>query len=76
MNVVRKMATKIDLVFKFEKDNVELAQVTKKWSGLGKELFTSADNYIISIDDQVDPDDDIRILIMAAVMCIDMVLQE
>lgn len=62
--------------FKFEKDNAELAQVTKKWSGLGKELFTSADNYIISIDDQVDPDDDIRILIMAAVMCIDMVLKE
>src|SRR5688572_20590115 len=27
----------------------EVGQVTKKWAGLGKELFTSADNYMISL---------------------------
>ena len=27
----------------------ELARVTKKWAGLGKELFTTADNYMLSI---------------------------
>jgi len=39
--------------FSFAKDNVEFAKVTKKWAGLGKELFTSADNYILSIYDSV-----------------------
>jgi uncharacterized protein YxjI len=62
--------------FKFTKDNIEYASVSKKWSGLGKELFTSADNYMLSIDENVAPHDPIRVLIVAAVMCIDMVLKE
>ena len=62
--------------FRFMKDNVELAHVTKKWAGLGKELFTSADNYALELSDDVPPDNPIRQLIMAAVMCIDMVLKE
>jgi uncharacterized protein YxjI len=62
--------------FRFLKDEVELAQVSKKWSGLGKEFFTSADNYILQISDAVPPDSRIRQLILAAVMCIDMVLKE
>lgn len=62
--------------FKFMHDGVELAAVSKKWSGLGKELFTSADNYILQISDDVPPENPIRILILAAVFCIDMVLKE
>ena len=62
--------------FRFMRGDEELAHVTKKWAGLGKELFTSADNYVLSISDQVAPDDNIRQLILAAVMCIDMVLKE
>jgi uncharacterized protein YxjI len=54
----------------------ELASVSKKWAGLGKELFTSADNYMLSIKESVKADDNVRILIVAAVMCIDMVLKE
>ena len=54
----------------------QLAQVTKKWAGLGKELFTSADNYVLSIDESVPAGSPGRKLIMAAVMCIDMVLKE
>jgi hypothetical protein len=50
--------------------------VTKKWAGLGKELFTSADNYILSIAPDVPPDNPIRGLIFGAVMCIDLVLKE
>ena len=50
--------------------------MTKKWAGLGKELFTSADNYILQISPQVPPGDTVRKLILAAVMCIDMVLKE
>ncbi len=62
--------------YKFESNGVELARVTRKWSGLGKELFTSADNYMLSIDETVPPGNPVRILIMAAVFCIDMVLKE
>ncbi|QDT53355.1 Scramblase [Caulifigura coniformis] len=62
--------------YKFENNGVELARVTRKWSGLGKELFTSADNYVLSINDNVPPENPVRILIMAAVFCIDMVLKE
>ena len=62
--------------FRFERDDVELAHVSKEWAGLGKELFTSADNYMLSISEQVKPDDRTRVLVMAAVMCIDMVLKE
>jgi len=54
----------------------ELAQVSKKWGGLAKEFFTSADNYVLSISDAVPPDNPIRQLILSAVMCIDMVLKE
>lgn len=54
----------------------EFAHVTKKWAGFGKELFTSADNYILEINEAVPPDNSIRQLILAAVMCIDMVLKE
>ena len=62
--------------FRFLSGDTELAHVSKKWAGLGKELFTTADNYILEISDQVPPDNPVRILIMAAVMCIDMVLKE
>ncbi|MDH5379303.1 MAG: phospholipid scramblase family protein [Cyclobacteriaceae bacterium] len=62
--------------FKFLKGDVEFAQVSKKWAGFGKELFTSADNYMLSIDEKVPGDNPIRLLILAAVMCIDMVLKE
>lgn len=62
--------------FRFVKGERELASVSKKWAGLGKELFTTADNYMLAIKDAVGADDSVRILIVAAVMCIDMVLKE
>ena len=62
--------------FKFMKDNIEFAQVNKKWAGIGKELFTTADNYILTVNEDTPHDDPIRVLILAAVMCIDMVLKE
>jgi uncharacterized protein YxjI len=60
--------------FRFMAGDVELAHVAKKWSGIGKEMFTSADNYILEISDGVPST--VRQLIIAAVMCIDMVLKE
>ena len=62
--------------FKFVKDTVEFAHVTKKWAGMGKEFFTTADNYILNINESVPQNSPLRQLIMAAVMCIDMVLKE
>jgi uncharacterized protein YxjI len=63
--------------FKFiSNDGKEFASVSKQWSGLGKELFTSADNYIFQISANVPPDNPLRMLILAAVMCIDLVLKE
>jgi uncharacterized protein YxjI len=57
-------------------DGTELGRVTKKWAGLGKELFTSADNYVLQISDDVPADNPIRLLILAAVFCVDLVLKE
>jgi len=62
--------------FRFLAGTTEFAKVSKKWSGLGKELFTSADNYMLEISDRVPPDHPSRQLILAAVMCIDLVLKE
>ena len=62
--------------FRFMADGVEFAHVSKKWAGIGKELFTSADNYVLQITDAVPAGHVARQLILAAVMCIDMVLKE
>ena len=64
--------------FRFTRGDNEFAHVSKEWGGLGKEFFTSADNYILEISDDVPQakDNNIRKLILAAVMCIDMVLKE
>lgn len=52
-----------------------LATITKKWAGVGKELFTSADNYIIDLSDEV-KDADMRRLLFAAPITADMVYKE
>jgi len=62
--------------FKFVDKDTEYAHVSKEWAGLGKELFTSADNYMLEIYDNAPQDSNMRKLILAAVMCIDMVLKE
>ena len=62
--------------FRFLVGERELAHVTKKWAGIGKELFTSADNYVLAIAPEVGENDPVREMILAAVLCIDMVLKE
>jgi uncharacterized protein YxjI len=59
-----------------DNDGNVLATVTKKWAGIGKELFTTADNYECNFSESVKQDDPIRIMMMATVICIDMVLKE
>lgn len=62
--------------FRFVSGQQELARVTKKWAGIGKELFTSADNYVLEIDSDVPTGHPVRKLILGAVMTIDLVLKE
>ncbi len=62
--------------FSFRHGDQELARVTKQWAGLGRELFTSADNYMLEISPAVPSNHPLRLLILGAVMCIDMVLKE
>ncbi len=62
--------------FKFIKDNIEFAHVSKKWGGMAREIFTSADNYMLHINEAVPKNDPMRLMILAAVVCIDMVLKE
>ena len=62
--------------FKFAIENNEFGHVSKKWAGLGKEMFTTADNYMLEINESVPKDDPLRTLILGAVICIDMVLKE
>ncbi len=59
--------------FKFlDASGQEMGLVTKKWAGLGKELFTSADNYIVEIKDGTSN----NALLIAAAIAIDTVLKE
>ena len=63
--------------FKFiSKTGREIGNVTKKWAGLGKELFTSADNYIISLKDLTDASPVASALLLAAGLAIDIVYKE
>lgn len=48
--------------------------VTKQWAGLGKELFTSADNYVVDAGGAASNDE--RALVLAAGLALDMVFKE
>lgn len=54
----------------------ELGKVTKKWAGIGKELFTTADTYIIALEERASPAADSAALLLAAGLAIDMVFKE
>lgn len=54
----------------------EVGKVAKQWAGLAKELFTSADNYIVHIERAKITDVRHVQLLLAAALCIDMVLKE
>lgn len=54
----------------------EIGKVTKKWAGLGKELFTSADNYMIALDERQPLPPGTGALLLAAGLAIDIVYKE
>jgi uncharacterized protein YxjI len=54
----------------------ELGVVTKKWAGIGKEMFTSADNYMISLAPTGGGPHNRAALLLAAGLAIDTVFKE
>lgn len=56
-------------------DAVQLARITKSWAGLGKELLTSADHYLLEVDDVAPPDPVLRQLILAAAIGIGLIVK-
>ncbi len=59
-----------------DKDCNELGRVNKKWAGAMKEIFTSADNYVISLSDHVGTNPGLAALLLAAGLAIDIVFKE
>lgn len=52
----------------------ERARITKKWEGLAKNLFTTADNYLVEIDPSITGD--FRLLVLAAAAGVDTALKQ
>ncbi|MDR3354999.1 MAG: hypothetical protein LBO21_08175 [Synergistaceae bacterium] len=55
--------------------DVEMGVITKKWAGVAKELFTTADKYVVSIRPEL-TDIVKRKAIIASAIVIDMILKE
>lgn len=63
--------------FKFIDNNgKEMGEVSKKWGGIGKELFTSADNYMISLNPTLQASQEVMALLITAGLAIDIVYKE
>jgi len=63
--------------FKFlNESGAEIGTITKKWAGIGKELFTSADNYIIALNETQTFEPKQVILLLAAGLAVDIVFKE
>ncbi len=58
------------------KEGLELGKVTKKWAGIGKELFTSADNYVISLNEEGAKDKTQIGILISAALSIDIIFKE
>lgn len=59
-----------------DENDTEIGKVTKQWAGLGKELFTTADTYVISISKDVPASPGKRSLLLAAGIAIDTIFKE
>ena len=53
----------------------EMGKVSKEWGGLAKELFTSADSYLIEIHDDLHEQPIAKMLVLAAALAVDMIFK-
>jgi len=61
--------------FPFRRRGKELAKISKKWSGIGSEMFTDRDNFLVEYPDPALSADE-RALVLAAAVYIDMMFFE
>jgi uncharacterized protein YxjI len=54
---------------------VELGRVTKKWTSVVKELFTSADTYMVEVNEDLDEQPLAKMLVLAAALATDMIFK-
>ncbi|HEX2934818.1 MAG TPA: phospholipid scramblase-related protein [Bacteroidales bacterium] len=63
--------------FKFlDLSGKELGSVSKQWSGIGRELFTNADNYMIALSPSLQGNAQMMALMLMAGLAIDVVYKE
>ncbi len=55
--------------------NAQIGTISKKWNGILKESFTTADKYIVSVNPEL-KEDVVKVIIISAAITIDMVLKE
>jgi len=60
--------------FKISQNNIEAGEIVKKWSGLGKEAFTDADNFGVRFPQGASEDQ--KAVLLGALFLIDMVYFE
>ena len=58
-----------------DNSNVQIGTITKKWAGVAKEFFTTADKYNVNIDPNYSNKEN-KIVILSSAITIDMVLKE
>jgi uncharacterized protein YxjI len=64
-----------NFTFSDTKGNV-IGTITKKWAGIGKELFTSADNYMIDLDEGKNNSEALVAILVSAALAIDVIYKE
>ncbi|MGQ0616265.1 MAG: phospholipid scramblase-related protein [Acidimicrobiia bacterium] len=57
-----------------DRNNEEVARITKTWEGAAKTIFTTADNYVVKIHRPLE--EPLRSLVVAAALCIDTALKQ
>ena len=57
-------------------DGIEIGNVTKKFGGVLKELFTSSDSFLVTVAEDFEADKTAKILLIAAALAIDIVFKE
>jgi uncharacterized protein YxjI len=54
----------------------EIGKIAKKWAGIGKELFTSADNYMVSFEEGKSHSEALTAIFVSAALAIDIIYKE
>jgi hypothetical protein len=61
--------------FKVERDDKLIARITKQWMGPGKELFSSAEQFMVAFEPDLPENDPARPAVLAAAMSLELVFK-